>query len=214
MSAFNAFSSDLSPSWISMARRVLPSRLELKSFEGSSNEAPLAKVIFTTLLYVSPVQRMPPCSHTGTPRHFHSSTTSGSACLMSARTRASISPRQSSSSLMRASISRAGDSALFACLAPLAFFGAAVLAFFMTCLSHAFARQRAGLLHPLDELAFVELVFADIEITHFFVLGLTGGNRPQRGAAEEGHLDVVGEAMEAEKPNAVLHAIERRVPFD
>src|SRR2546430_10214001 len=77
-----------------MARLVLPSRLELKRPEGSANEAPLAKVIFTTLLYVSPVQMMPACSHTGPPLHFHSSTTSGSACLMRIRTRASVSPRQ------------------------------------------------------------------------------------------------------------------------
>jgi hypothetical protein len=53
-----------------MARLVLPSRLELKRPEGSSNAAPLAKVSFTTLLYVSPVQMMPACSHTGTPLHF------------------------------------------------------------------------------------------------------------------------------------------------
>src|SRR3546814_8966857 len=96
MSAFNAFSSILSPSWKSMARLVLPSRLELKRPEGSSNDAPLAKVIFTIFLYVSPVQMMPACDHTGTPLHFHSSTTSGSACLMRIRTRASVSPRQRS----------------------------------------------------------------------------------------------------------------------
>src|SRR6516162_5250223 len=51
MSAFNAFSSILPPSWKSMARLVLPSRLELKRPEGSFSEAPLAKVIFTTFLY-------------------------------------------------------------------------------------------------------------------------------------------------------------------
>src|SRR5882757_7957224 len=54
--ASNAFSSISSPSWKSMARLVLPSRLELKRPEGSSRAAPLAKVIFTTFLYVSPVQ--------------------------------------------------------------------------------------------------------------------------------------------------------------
>src|SRR3954451_2999618 len=69
MSPFNAFSSILSPSWKSMARLVLPSRLELKRPEGSGSEAPLAKVSFTTALYVSPVQMIPACSHTGTPRH-------------------------------------------------------------------------------------------------------------------------------------------------
>src|SRR5262245_7611501 len=109
MSAFNAFSSILSPSWKSMARLVLPSRLELKRPEGSSNEAPLAKVIFTTFLYVSPVQIIPACDHTGTPRHFHSSTTSWSACLMRSRIRASVSPRQSLSSLILASIRREGE---------------------------------------------------------------------------------------------------------
>src|SRR5437667_5322311 len=102
MSAVSAFSSILSPSWKSMARLVLPSRLELKRPEGSGSEAPLAKVIFTTFLYVSPVQIMPACDHTGTPAiefdgflHFTSSTTSGSACLMRIRIRASVSPRQS-----------------------------------------------------------------------------------------------------------------------
>src|SRR5262249_4372132 len=50
-----------------MARLVLPSRVELKRPEGSSSEAPLAKVSFTTLLYVSPVQMIPACDHTGPP---------------------------------------------------------------------------------------------------------------------------------------------------
>src|SRR5581483_5151509 len=60
---------------------------------------------------------MPSCSHTGTPRipfdgfrHLTSSTTSGSACLMMRQTRASVSPRQSPSSLILASISRAAES--------------------------------------------------------------------------------------------------------
>src|SRR6266403_3386505 len=92
-----------------MARLVLPSRLELKRPEGSSNEAPLAKVIFTTFLYVSPVQIIPTCDHTGTPLHFHSSTTSGSASFTKARSRLSILPRQSPSSLIRASMSCEGD---------------------------------------------------------------------------------------------------------
>src|SRR3984957_13748992 len=55
---------------------------------------------------------IPPCDHTGTPLHFHSSITSGSACLMRARTRESVLPLQSSSSLILASISREGDSPL------------------------------------------------------------------------------------------------------
>src|SRR5262249_19497777 len=43
MSAFNAFPSILSPSWRSMARRVLPSRLELKRPEGSSSGGALGE---------------------------------------------------------------------------------------------------------------------------------------------------------------------------
>jgi hypothetical protein len=42
-----------------MARLLLPSRLELKRPEWSFRDAPLEKVIFTTLLYVSPVQISP-----------------------------------------------------------------------------------------------------------------------------------------------------------
>src|ERR1044071_4380681 len=51
---------------------------------------------------------MPLCSHTGTPRHFHSSTMSGSACLIRARSRASSAPRQSPSSLILPSMSWLG----------------------------------------------------------------------------------------------------------
>src|SRR5436189_4337186 len=72
MSAFSGFSFIFSPSRKSMARRVFPSRLELKSPEGSFRDAPLANVIFTTLLYVSPVLMIPSCDHTGTPPHFNS----------------------------------------------------------------------------------------------------------------------------------------------
>ena len=109
ISATSAFSSILSPSWKSIARRVLPSRLELKRPRGSASEAPLAKVIFTTFLYVSPVQMIPACDQTGTPAglegflHFTSSTTSGSAFLISFRIRASVSARQSLGSLLLAS---------------------------------------------------------------------------------------------------------------
>src|SRR6266508_4399722 len=111
-----------------MARLVLPSRLELKRPEGSLSAAPLAKVIFTTALYVSPVQMIPACSHTGTPNiafdgflHFTSSTTPGSACLMRLRTRASVSPRQSLSSLILASINSEGEPPDFAAFADLVF---------------------------------------------------------------------------------------------
>src|SRR3954471_8633771 len=77
MSALNADASTSSPSWMSIARRTFPSRLELKRRAGSSRDAPLAKVSFTTLLYDSPVQMIPSCDQTGVPLHFHSSTTSG-----------------------------------------------------------------------------------------------------------------------------------------
>ena len=50
MSAFSAFSLIASPSWMSMARRTLPSRLELKRRAGSLRAAPLAKVSFTLSL--------------------------------------------------------------------------------------------------------------------------------------------------------------------
>src|SRR5881628_2795182 len=94
-SALNADSSTSSPSRMSIARRTFPSRLELKRRAGSSSDAPLANVNFTTLLYDSPVQMMPSCDQTGVPIHFHSSTTSGSAALISLRILPSVFPRQS-----------------------------------------------------------------------------------------------------------------------
>src|SRR5580700_10869413 len=111
---------------MSIARLMLPSRLELKRPEGSASEAPLAKVSFTTALYVSPVQMIPACSHTGTPLHFHSSITSGQASLMRVRTRASASPRQSPSSLILASISREGEAPASPSFPPLLLFFMAV----------------------------------------------------------------------------------------
>ncbi len=98
-----------------MARRTFPSRLELNRPEGSFNAAPLAKVILTAFLYVSPVQTMPPWDQTGVPgdvalAHFHSSTISGSALWMISRTFASVFPRQSPSSLIFASINAEADS--------------------------------------------------------------------------------------------------------
>src|ERR1700690_1571927 len=50
ISVLKAVSFISSPSWRSMARRGLPSRLELNSALGSLSEAPLAKVSLTTLL--------------------------------------------------------------------------------------------------------------------------------------------------------------------
>src|SRR5581483_980832 len=72
---------------------------------------------------------MPSCSQTGTPSiafdgflHFTSSTTSGSASLMRVRTRASVSPRQSPSCSILASISRAGMSCSVRSFAPVPLF--------------------------------------------------------------------------------------------
>src|SRR5207302_8983486 len=72
---------------------------------GSCHAAPLVNVILTTFLYVSAVQTMPPREKTGVPgdvalTHFHSSTISGSAACMIARTLASVCRRQSPSSLI------------------------------------------------------------------------------------------------------------------
>src|SRR5437867_4589673 len=49
-SALKADSSTSSPSWMSIARRAFPSRLELKRLAGSFRDAPLEKVSFTTFL--------------------------------------------------------------------------------------------------------------------------------------------------------------------
>src|SRR6476469_1402167 len=84
MSSLKADSVIFSPSRRSIARRVFPSRLELKSFFGSLREAPRKKVSFTTCLYDSPVQTPPSRDQTGVPgeeafSHFHSSWISASA---------------------------------------------------------------------------------------------------------------------------------------
>src|SRR5438046_106299 len=85
---------------MSIALRVLPSRLELKRRDGSGMLAPRANVSFTTFAYVSPVQTIPLCDQTGTPAiafdaflHFRSSVISGSASRISARMRARVSSR-------------------------------------------------------------------------------------------------------------------------
>src|SRR6185503_4511137 len=84
-----------------------------------------------------------------------------------------------------------------------------------TGLSHAFAGQSACLLHPIGELFFIDLIIlADVEVAHVLLLGLAGRKRTQRRAAEESHLDVFREAMNAEEPTLALDAIEGRVPFD
>ncbi|HKA90143.1 MAG TPA: hypothetical protein VKE22_20925 [Haliangiales bacterium] len=75
----------------------------------------MANVIFTLFLYVSPVHTIPSWDHTGVP-HFHSSTMSGSAALIVARTQPSVSPRQSSRSAIRRLMS--SDAGSPCCVAP------------------------------------------------------------------------------------------------
>src|SRR6266566_2458484 len=77
------------------------------------------------------------------------------------------------------------------------------------------AGQFAGLLHPSGELSFIELVvLVDVQVARVLALGLAGGDRTQRRAAEESHFDVVREGMDAEEPALALDSIQRRVPFD
>src|SRR4051794_18558899 len=101
---------------MSIALRVLPSKLELKSRDGSGMLAPRANVSFTTFAYVSPVQTIPLCDQTGIPAiafdgflHFRSSIISGSASRISARIRARVSPRHPPRSRIRWSTSREAD---------------------------------------------------------------------------------------------------------
>src|SRR5947207_3091343 len=100
---------------MSIALRVLPSKLELKRRDGSGILAPRANVSFTTFVYASPVETIPWCDQTGVPgevgfTHFHSSVISGSASRISARMRARVSPRHPPRSRMRWSMSRPGAS--------------------------------------------------------------------------------------------------------
>jgi hypothetical protein len=58
------------------------------------------------------------------------------------------------------------------------------------------------------------LVFlVDIEVANFFLFRLSGREWIQRRASEECHLNVLREAMEAEKPPLTFDTIERRVPL-
>ena len=75
--------------------------------------------------------------------------------------------------------------------------------------SHFFTWQLAGLLHPSGELRFVKIVvFVDVEIAHVLLLGRARRDRTQRRAAEEGHFDVLREAMETKEPALALDAIK------
>src|SRR5262249_33983584 len=74
--------------------------------------------------------------------------------------------------------------------------------------------QLRCLLNPTrDELLVEPVVLADVEVAHFFLLGFAGWEWPERRAAEEGHLHILREAMEAEEPALALDAVEGRVPL-
>src|SRR5437867_6511920 len=58
------------------------------------------------------------------------------------------------------------------------------------------------------------VVLMDVEVARVLSLGLAGGDGTQRRAAEESHLDVLREAIDAEEPALALDSVKRRVPFD
>src|SRR5262245_27660931 len=58
------------------------------------------------------------------------------------------------------------------------------------------------------------VVLVDVEVAHFLVLGLAGGDRTQRRAAKESHLDVFREAMDADEPALASDSVEATHPFD
>src|SRR5690606_12513210 len=75
------------------------------------------------------------------------------------------------------------------------------------------AGQLRGLLDPTRHQLLVDLVIlVDVEVARPLVLGLDRRKRLQRRASEEGYLDVLCDAMEAEEPAQALAAIEGRVP--
>src|SRR5688572_20498205 len=71
------------------------------------------------------------------------------------------------------------------------------------------AGQGGRLPDPRRHLHLVELVvLVDVEVARLLVLGRAWGDRTQRRAAEESHLDVLREAMEVQEPALALDAIE------
>src|SRR5688572_13146757 len=70
-----------------------------------------------------------------------------------------------------------------------------------TQLEERVAGQLRCLPDPTRHELLVELVLlVDVEVARVRVLGLDGGEWTQRRAAEESHLDVLRDAMEAEEP--------------
>src|SRR3546814_17092449 len=113
---------------------------------------------------------MPAWSHTGTPAglpgfgHLTVSATSGSAAWISARSFASVSPRQSPSPAIFASISSAA----------------------IASSSHLLAGQRRGLFHPAGERRLVDLVvLLDMEIARVAAFRSDRRHRIARLAGKE-----------------------------
>ena len=70
-------------------------------------------------------------------------------------------------------------------------------------MANVFACRLACLLDPGSKRIFVEqVVFVDVEVAHFFLLGLAGRDRMQRPAA-----DVFRKAMDAEEPALSINTI-------
>src|SRR5690606_19848168 len=128
-------------------------------------------------------QIIPPLYHVGTPRHFHSSTTSGIASLISARILASASPRQSPSSAMRWSIRSDG------------LFARSSLA--MPSLPSGFPPwYRRRLANPVGELRRVDRrVLGDMQIARVGILRPHRRQRVELRAPQKGHFDISGEAV-------------------
>src|SRR2546423_15438792 len=74
------------------------------------------------------------------------------------------------------------------------------------------AGQRGGLLHPRRHLRLVEIVLVDVDPARVLARA-SGWNGSQRRAAEEGHLDVVGEDVERQEPALALGSVKWRVPL-
>src|SRR5690606_5700781 len=74
-------------------------------------------------------------------------------------------------------------------------------------------RQLRCLPDPTREQLLVErLALVDVEVARALGLRGDGRQRSQRGAVEEGDLDVARQAVEAEEPALALDAVEGRVP--
>ena len=65
---------------------------------------------------------------------------------------------------------------------------------------------------PRHHLLLVEIVLVNVYPARFLVLARTGWDGSQRRTTEEGHLDKVGEDVEAQELALALNAVEGRVP--